>query len=86
MKIFIKNINSIRIPESTIRTGRFDMNFSEQYTERLNLNISPYTYNRIKEAAYNEGRKVGNMARNILDRYAMNYKDLDKYKGEKNME
>jgi hypothetical protein len=47
------------------------MNFSEQFTERLNLNISPHTYNKIREEAENEGRKVGNMARIILDRYVM---------------
>jgi hypothetical protein len=59
------------------------MNFKEQYTERLNLNISPYTYNRLKEEADIEGRKVGNMARIILDRYATNKdnkKKLEDYK------
>ena len=56
------------------------MNFSEQYTERLNLNISPCTYKKIKEEAESEGRKVGNMARIILDRYAMSQKDNEKYR------
>jgi hypothetical protein len=53
------------------------MNFSEQYTERLNLNISPYTYNKLMEEAESEGRKVGNMARIILDRYVIASKDRE---------
>ena len=77
MKILQKNINRTRIPESYIKTWRNHMNFSEQYTERLNLNISPLTYKIIKEEAENEGRKIGNMARIILDRYVMGSKDCE---------
>ena len=54
------------------------MKFSEQYTERLNLNISPHTYKIIKEEAVGEGRKIGNMARIILDKYAMDKKIIEK--------
>jgi hypothetical protein len=58
------------------------MNFMEQFTERLNLNISPQTYNRLKEEASNEGRKVGNMVRVILDHWAgeNNSRENDKEK------
>ena len=54
------------------------MNFKEQFTERINLNISPYTYTKVKEEAESEGRKVGNMARIILDRWAEGMKYHEK--------
>jgi len=48
------------------------MNFTQQYSKRLNVNICPETYGKIKQFATMEGRKVGNMARQILDRWARN--------------
>jgi len=48
------------------------MNLLDKCTERLNLNVSPDTFNRLKKVASNEGRKTGNLARHILDQWAMN--------------
>ena len=39
-------------------------------TRRLNLNLSPKTYEEIQKIAKKEGRKAGNMARHILDKWA----------------
>jgi hypothetical protein len=36
-------------------------------TKRLNLNISPVTFDAIEEIANEDGRKPGNLARIILD-------------------
>ena len=48
------------------------MNLLEKCTERLNLNVSPDTFNRLKKVASDEGRKAGNLARHILDQWAKN--------------
>jgi hypothetical protein len=51
------------------------MNLMEKCTERLNLNVSPATFNRLKKVAYDQGRKTGNLARYILDQWANNRQD-----------
>ena len=53
------------------------MNFTEQYPKRLNVNICPETYSKIQRVATMEGRKPGNKARQILDRWAMNSHEED---------
>lgn len=62
------------------------MNFTQQYTEKLNLNISPETYAKIEQEANKEGRKAGNYARRLLDEWVMNRKEHDNNRREKNME
>lgn len=39
-------------------------------TKRLNLSLSKKTFDEIQRAAKKEGRKAGNMARHILDKWA----------------
>ena len=39
-------------------------------TRRLNLNLSPRTYDVIEELAVEDGRKPGSLARRILDEWA----------------
>ena len=39
-------------------------------TKRLNINLSPRTYNAIEKLAVENGRKPGNLARRILDDWA----------------
>lgn len=51
------------------------MNLLEKCTERLNLNVSPSTFNRLSKVAYDQGRKTGNLARYILDQWANNRQD-----------
>lgn len=50
------------------------MKFKNQFTRRLSLNISPQTYAKIEKEAIKEGRKTGNFARRLLDRWAENNK------------
>ncbi len=51
------------------------MQLMKQFTKRLNLNISPKTYEKIKQVATKEGRKTGSMARQILEMWAKNRKE-----------
>ena len=60
------------------------MQLMEQYTERLNLYISPETFMVIEQVAATEGRKTGNYARLILDRWAKRKRDQTNYEGKKN--
>jgi hypothetical protein len=46
------------------------MAFMNEYTKRLNINVKPDTYKKLKKMAYEEGRKAGNMARRILEAWA----------------
>jgi hypothetical protein len=46
----------------------------ERFFKRLNLNVSPRTYEILKKVANKENRKTGAMAREILERWAMNKK------------
>jgi len=46
----------------------------ERFSKRLNLNVSSKTYEMIRKVANQENRKTGNMAREILERWAMNRK------------
>ena len=46
------------------------MKFKEQFTKRLNLNVSPETYEIIEQIGINQGRKVGNLVRIVLDQWA----------------
>ena len=38
-------------------------------TRRLNLNLSPQTYNVIEKFAVKDGRKPGSLARRILEKW-----------------
>ena len=61
------------------------MKLMDKFSKRLNLNICPKTYDRLRQEASNQGRVTGNMARVILDRWAMDMNG-DKQNGrEKNM-
>lgn len=62
------------------------MKFMEQYTKRLNLNVQQTTYDIIEETGISQGRKAGNMARIILDKWALNKKNYEKEKGGENMD
>ena len=61
------------------------MKLMEQYTERLNLFLSPETFKAIEQAATIEGRKTGNFARLILNQWAMSRKEKLNGRREKNM-
>jgi len=61
---------------SHYQTGESHMQLMKQFNKRLNLNISPKTYEKIKKVANKEGRKTGNLARQILERWAKNRKVL----------
>jgi hypothetical protein len=53
---------------------RLNMPLMKRFTKRLNLNISPQAYEKIRQVANKEGRKTGNMARQILEKWALNRK------------
>jgi hypothetical protein len=44
-------------------------------TKRLNLSLSPKTYNVIERLAIKDGRKPGSMARRILDEWAKEFSE-----------
>ena len=46
----------------------------ERFSKRLNINVSPKTYETIRKVANRENRKTGNLARLILEKWAMNRK------------
>jgi len=46
------------------------MSLMRRFNRRLNLNISPQAYEKIRELATKEGRKTGNLARQILEKWA----------------
>ena len=46
------------------------MNLMEKHTKRLNLYIIPETYDQLQIVALKEGRKVGSLARHLLNRWA----------------
>ena len=53
---------------------RLNMPLMKRFTKRLNLNISPQAYEKIRQVANKQGRKTGNMAREILERWAKDRK------------
>ena len=61
------------------------MKFKNKFTRRLNLNISPQTYAKIEKEAIKEGRKAGNYARRLLDRWAKDEKAIGNDRREKIM-
>ncbi len=46
------------------------MNLMEKHTKRLNLYIIPETYDQLQKVALQEGRKVGSLARHLLNMWA----------------
>lgn len=46
------------------------MNLMQKHTRRLNLYICPETYDQLERVAEQEGRKVGSLARHLLNRWA----------------
>lgn len=46
------------------------MNLMEKNTKRLNLYTIPETYDQLQKAALQEGRKVGSLARHVLNKSA----------------
>ena len=46
------------------------MTIMQARTKRLNLNVKEETYKEIKNVAYKVGRKPGNLARYILEKWA----------------
>jgi hypothetical protein len=44
----------------------------ERFSKRLNLNLSPRTFEILRKEADKENRKTGNKARDILEKWAMN--------------
>jgi len=46
------------------------MTIMQECIKRLNLNIRNETYEQIKKVAHKEGRKPGNLARFILEKWA----------------
>ena len=48
----------------------------KRFSRRLNINVRPKTYEEIRKVANQENRKTGSMAREILERWAMNRKVL----------
>jgi hypothetical protein len=86
MKILTKKYKYLlgyRNPKNKIRGSH--MKFKETFTRRLNLNVQPQTYKIIEETGISQGRKAGNMARIILDEWAMNKQNCKKEKGGENM-
>ena len=53
------------------------MNFADKFTKRLNVNICSKTYGKLQKVATMEGRKPGNKARQILNKWAMNAHEED---------
>lgn len=53
---------------------RLNMPLMKRFTKRLNLNVSPHAYEKIREVANKEGRKTGNLARLILEKWAKDRK------------
>ena len=54
----------------TIKTGVTHMPLMKRFSKRLNLNISPKTYEVIRKVANRENRKTGSMAREVLEKWA----------------
>jgi len=59
------------------------MPLMKRFSKRLNLNISPKTYEVIRKVANRENRKTGSMAREVLEMWAKN-KKVQKNDGRKN--
>ena len=59
------------------------MPLMKRFSKRLNLNVSPKTYEVIRKVANRENRKTGSMAREVLEKWAKN-KKVQKNDGRKN--
>ena len=46
------------------------MNLMDKHTRRLNLYISPKTFDQLQRVAIQEGRKAGSLTRHLLNRWA----------------
>ena len=46
------------------------MPLMKRFSRRLNLNVSPKTYEKIRKVADQKNRKTGSMAREILEQWA----------------
>ena len=57
-----------------LKQEKLDMPLMKRFSKRLNINVSPRTYEEIRKVAKLENRKTGSMARELLERWAMNKK------------